>query len=159
MSGLESRSEPRHKKVLALMAPASEKKRVQEPFFVGSHPPQGVNAMRRRCRWLYRSEPEGTEEALRQTLAELCQALSADRLQQVLRAARYAAEGRSFAVIDLALMGIAALHAPLLPFCQEGGFDLLVIGFMGHSRIFEWVWGSTSQTLTRLAPCSVLVGK
>ncbi|MFA0731504.1 MAG: hypothetical protein BKPUNTRY_001041 [Candidatus Fervidibacter sp.] len=57
----------------------------------------------RRRRWLYRSEPERTEEALRQTIAELCQALSADRLQQVLRAARYAAEGRSFAVIDLAL--------------------------------------------------------
>jgi nucleotide-binding universal stress UspA family protein len=37
--------------------------------------------------------------------------------------------------------------------------DLLVVGFMGHSRIFERVWGSTSQTLTRLAPCSVLVAK
>ncbi len=44
-------------------------------------------------------------------------------------------------------------------FCREGGFDLLVLGFMGHSRIFERVWGSTSQTLTRLAPCSVLVAK
>jgi nucleotide-binding universal stress UspA family protein len=47
----------------------------------------------------------------------------------------------------------------IIRFCQEGGFDLLVIGFMGHSRIFERVWGSTSQTLTRLAPCSVLVVK
>jgi nucleotide-binding universal stress UspA family protein len=43
--------------------------------------------------------------------------------------------------------------------CKEGKFDLLVIGFMGHSRIFERVWGSTSQTLTRLAPCSVLLVK
>ena len=33
------------------------------------------------------------------------------------------------------------------------------LGFMGHSRIFERVWGSTSQNLTRLAPCSVLVAK
>ncbi len=47
----------------------------------------------------------------------------------------------------------------IVRFCQEGGFDLLVIGFMGHSRIFERVWGSTSQSLTRLAPCSVLVVK
>ena len=44
-------------------------------------------------------------------------------------------------------------------FCREGGFDLLVVGFMGHSRIYERIWGSTSQTLTRLAPCSVLVAK
>jgi len=47
----------------------------------------------------------------------------------------------------------------IIRFCAEGGFDLLVLGFMGHSRIFERVWGSTSQTLTRLAPCSVLVAK
>jgi nucleotide-binding universal stress UspA family protein len=47
----------------------------------------------------------------------------------------------------------------IIRFCQEGGFDLLVVGFMGHSRIFERIWGSTSQNLTRLAPCSVLVAK
>jgi len=47
----------------------------------------------------------------------------------------------------------------IINFCKEGDYDLLVIGFMGHSRIFERVWGSTSQNLTRLAPCSVLVVK
>jgi nucleotide-binding universal stress UspA family protein len=47
----------------------------------------------------------------------------------------------------------------IIEFCREGGFDLLVVGFMGHSRIYERIWGSTSQTLTRLAPCSVLVAK
>lgn len=47
----------------------------------------------------------------------------------------------------------------IVTFCKEGGFDLLIVGFMGHSRIFERVWGSTSQTLTRLAPCSVLIVK
>lgn len=57
----------------------------------------------RQHRWLYRPEQERREEALRRTIAELCQRLSADRLQQVLRAARYAAEGRSFVIVDLAL--------------------------------------------------------
>ena len=47
----------------------------------------------------------------------------------------------------------------IITFCKEGGFDLLVLGFMGHSRIYERIWGSTSQTLTRLSPCSVLVVK
>lgn len=47
----------------------------------------------------------------------------------------------------------------IVNFCRDGNFDLLVIGFMGHSRIYERIWGSTSQTLTRLSPCSVLVAK
>jgi len=47
----------------------------------------------------------------------------------------------------------------IINFCKEGDFDLLVVGFMGHSRIHERIWGSTSQTLTRLSPCSVLVVK
>ena len=42
---------------------------------------------------------------------------------------------------------------------REGQFDLLVIGYTGHSNIHERLWGGTSQNLARLAPCSVLVVK
>jgi nucleotide-binding universal stress UspA family protein len=42
---------------------------------------------------------------------------------------------------------------------RDGHFDLLVVGFMGHSRVFDRIWGGTSQNLTRLAPCSVLLVK
>ena len=42
---------------------------------------------------------------------------------------------------------------------KEGNFDLLVIGFMGHSKIFGRVWGSTSQNITKLSPCTVIVVK
>lgn len=42
-------------------------------------------------------------------------------------------------------------------FVKNGGFDLLVIGFTGHSNIFGRIWGGTSQDLTRLSPCTVLV--
>jgi nucleotide-binding universal stress UspA family protein len=61
-----------------------------------------------------------------------------------------------------------SLHTHVLPghevevvvnIAKEKGFDLLVIGFMGHSKIFGRIWGSTSQNLTRLAPCTVLVVK
>ena len=60
------------------------------------------------------------------------------------------------------------LHSHVMPghevetivtFAREKGFDLLVIGFMGHSRIFGRIWGSTSQNLTKLSPCTVLVVK
>ena len=45
----------------------------------------------------------------------------------------------------------------IVEFVKEKGFDLLVIGFMGHSALYERVMGSTCQSLVRLAPCSVLV--
>lgn len=44
-------------------------------------------------------------------------------------------------------------------FAREGGFDLLVIGFTGHSNLFGRIWGGTSQNLVRLSPCAVLVVK
>ena len=44
-------------------------------------------------------------------------------------------------------------------YAKEGEFDLLVIGFMGHSKIFGRVWGSTSQNITKLSPCTVVVVK
>jgi len=47
----------------------------------------------------------------------------------------------------------------IVDFAREGGFDLLVVGFTGHSRIYEHLWGGTSQNLTRLAPCTVVVVK
>jgi nucleotide-binding universal stress UspA family protein len=47
----------------------------------------------------------------------------------------------------------------IVEFIKERGFDLLVIGFMGHSRIYDRVMGSTCQGLVRLAGCSVLVVK
>ncbi len=47
----------------------------------------------------------------------------------------------------------------IVNYAREGEFDLLVIGFMGHSKIFGRIWGSTSQNLTKLAPCTVVVVK
>lgn len=47
----------------------------------------------------------------------------------------------------------------IIRFARDGHFDLLVIGFMGHSRVFDRFWGGSSQNLTRLSPCTVLVVK
>ncbi|MCX8044127.1 MAG: universal stress protein [Desulfobacterota bacterium] len=47
----------------------------------------------------------------------------------------------------------------ILEFIKKNGFDLLIIGFMGHSAIYDRVMGSTCQSLVRLAPCTVLVVK
>jgi nucleotide-binding universal stress UspA family protein len=47
----------------------------------------------------------------------------------------------------------------IVEFTRKGGFDLLVVGFTGHSKLYDHLWGGTSQNLTRLAPCTVLVIK
>lgn len=47
----------------------------------------------------------------------------------------------------------------IVDFAAEGGFDLLVLGYHGHSRVYDHLWGGTSQNLARMAPCSVLVVK
>ncbi len=47
----------------------------------------------------------------------------------------------------------------IVHYAKEGNFDLLVVGFMGHSKIFGRVWGSTSQNITKLSPCTVIVVK
>jgi len=47
----------------------------------------------------------------------------------------------------------------IVEFIKKYDFDLLVIGFMGHSALYGRVMGGTCQNLVRMAPCSVLVVK
>ena len=47
----------------------------------------------------------------------------------------------------------------IIRFARDGHYDLLVVGFMGHSRAFGRIWGGTSQNLTKTSPCSVWVVK
>ena len=42
---------------------------------------------------------------------------------------------------------------------KEQRIDLLVVGFMGHSALYERIIGGTTDRLVRLAPCAVLVVK
>jgi nucleotide-binding universal stress UspA family protein len=44
-------------------------------------------------------------------------------------------------------------------FVREYDIDLLVIGFTGHSKVYEHLWGGTAHNLTSTAPCNVLVVK
>jgi nucleotide-binding universal stress UspA family protein len=37
--------------------------------------------------------------------------------------------------------------------------DLLLVGFMGHSALYELIIGGTTDRLVRLTPCPVLVAK
>jgi nucleotide-binding universal stress UspA family protein len=47
----------------------------------------------------------------------------------------------------------------IVKFVQDERCDLLVIGFMGHSALYERVIGGTADRLVRLSPSAVLVIK
>ncbi len=49
--------------------------------------------------------------------------------------------------------------AAIVEFIQRGGYDLLVVGYMGHSALYNRIIGSTTDRLVELAPCQVLVVK
>jgi nucleotide-binding universal stress UspA family protein len=44
-------------------------------------------------------------------------------------------------------------------FIEKNGVDLLVVGYAGHSTLYEWIVGDVFKPLVRLAPCLVLVVK
>jgi len=56
---------------------------------------------------------------------------------------------------------ILAGHAvgTLVEFVARERPDLLVLGYMGHSALYNRVIGSTTDRLVELAPCAVLVVK
>ena len=47
----------------------------------------------------------------------------------------------------------------IVEFIERNGFDLLVIGYLGHSAIYKGIIGSTTDRLVELAPCHVVVAK
>jgi nucleotide-binding universal stress UspA family protein len=80
-----------------------------------------------------------------------------DYFRRVTRDAELLAEARGIRLISHVVPGHVV--ETIVQFVKDRGFDVLVIGFMGHSRIFDYLWGGTSQNVTRFASCSVLVVK
>ncbi len=74
-------------------------------------------------------------------------------------AARAAAEGEKAGVpVTVKILSGHEVQA-ILEYARAGRIDLMVIGFMGMSSLYDRIWGSTSQNLTRLSPCTVMVVK
>ena len=93
------------------------------------------------------------------TISEVIEAEdeATDYFRRVTRDAELIAEAHGVRLTSHVLPGHEV--EAIVQFVKDRGFDLLVVGFMGHSRVFDRIWGGTSQNLTRLASCSVLVVK
>jgi nucleotide-binding universal stress UspA family protein len=62
--------------------------------------------------------------------------------------------------VKLVAHGVAGHAVPsIVDFIEREHCDLLVIGYMGHSALYNRLIGSTTDRLVELAPCQVLVVK
>ncbi len=79
------------------------------------------------------------------------------RLAPMLEAARAQAQAAGIEIETHLLPGHAV--QAIVALANEQHFDLLVVGFMGHTQLYRQIIGSTTERLVRLAPCTVLVVK
>ena len=84
--------------------------------------------------------------------------LEADhRFYGVVEAARTEAKSRQVPIAAHLVAGHPVLT--IADFIEREGCDLLVIGYMGHSALYNRLIGSTTNRLVDIAPCPVLVVK
>jgi nucleotide-binding universal stress UspA family protein len=79
------------------------------------------------------------------------------RFDSVLGRARHLAQKESLKLETHVVAGHPV--SAIIEFIDKNGFDLLVVGFFGHSALYNRLVGSTTDRLVELAPCSVLVVK
>jgi nucleotide-binding universal stress UspA family protein len=77
------------------------------------------------------------------------------RFYPALERARDLANAKGVALEAEVVAGHAA--ASVVQYVEAVKADLLVVGFMGHSALYERIIGGTTDRLVRLAPCPVLV--
>jgi nucleotide-binding universal stress UspA family protein len=82
---------------------------------------------------------------------------SARRFQPVIERAKKLSELKGLTLETHLLPGHPV--KVITDFVRDRGFDLLVVGFMGHSRLYNAIIGSTTDRLVDHAPSAVLVVK
>lgn len=75
--------------------------------------------------------------------------------EEIYEGLRRRADERKVFVETRVLVGHPAEQ--ILKLARDTGVDLIVVGHRGHSRIREWLFGSTSGRVVSHALCSVLV--
>ncbi|HYS48475.1 MAG TPA: universal stress protein [Xanthobacteraceae bacterium] len=85
------------------------------------------------------------------------QQLEDHKFHDVLMRARKVARAKQVKLRTDVIAGHAV--AAIVNYVRARKADLLIVGFMGHSALYERIIGSTSDRLVRLAPCPVLVAK
>jgi nucleotide-binding universal stress UspA family protein len=88
---------------------------------------------------------------------EEAQSDSAGLFAEVIRSAKAKAESAGVSFETHVVSGHPV--SSIVEFVKAGRYDLLVLGFMGHSALYNRIIGSTTDRLVELAPCKVMVVK
>ncbi len=80
-----------------------------------------------------------------------------ERAQEIMAASRRIADEYEIEIVEHIYTGQAVKR--IVELAEALHADMLVVGFMGVSALYDRVMGSTCATMVRLAPCSVLVVK
>ncbi len=95
--------------------------------------------------------PDSIEEVVEERQA------AGHRFEKVIHCAQAQAKTQD---IKLRVHVVAGHAVPsIVDFIERDGFDLLVVGYMGHSALYNRIIGGTTDRLVELAPCAVLVVK
>jgi nucleotide-binding universal stress UspA family protein len=79
------------------------------------------------------------------------------RYEAVITRAKAQAQAQGVELTTHVLVGHAV--PTIVEFLQRERCDVLVVGFMGHSALYNRLIGSATDRLVELAPCAVLVVK
>jgi nucleotide-binding universal stress UspA family protein len=79
------------------------------------------------------------------------------RYKPVMRQAKAQAQAKGVSLKSHVVVGHAV--PKIVEFLERQQADLLVVGFMGHSALYNRLIGSTTDRLVELTSCSVLVVK
>ena len=72
----------------------------------------------------------------------------------VVESAKAMAQGRG---VPFEAQIVAGHPVPrIVEIVERGGYDLLVVGYLGHSALYDHLIGSTADRLIALAPCTVV---
>jgi nucleotide-binding universal stress UspA family protein len=88
---------------------------------------------------------------------EEAQSDSSGLFAKVIRSAKAKADSASVSFEAHVVSGHPV--SSIVEFVKAGRYDLLVLGFMGHSALYNRMIGSTTDRLVELAPCKVMVVK
>jgi nucleotide-binding universal stress UspA family protein len=81
----------------------------------------------------------------------------AGHFQDIVKKAQKIADSNDCAITTHVVSGHQV--KAIIEFINENKIDLLVIGFVGRSALYDRIMGSTCQSLVRLAGCSVHIVK
>ena len=85
------------------------------------------------------------------------QADAATAFEKIVASAETLAQAEGVALDSHVVLGRPVPR--IVEFARRGRYNLLIVGYTGHSALYDRILGSTTRRLVELAPCKVMIVK